>query len=456
MSTANTIINKGQILHPCTSITALENAPANIIKSAKGIYIKDKAGNELLDGIAGLWCSNLGHGRTELAEAMSNSLQNLDYFHTFNGLTNTDQIELSERLIEMAPDSLSHVFFGCSGSDANDTLIKIAWQYQITRGKPEKRKVISRWQAYHGTSISTASLTGLKGFHKAFNLPLDFALHTETPHYYRYGLEGESEQDYTQRLLQALRNTIEENGADNIAAFIGEPIMGAGGVITPPQGYWQGVQTICKEYDILLIADEVVCGYGRTGTAFGSDHYDLKPDMMATAKGLTSGVFPMSAAFISQEIHDVLRLASSQNGSFLHGYTYSGHPIGAAVALKVLDIIRQENIIENSKTVGAYLHQELHKAFDDHPNVGEIRGQGLLAAIQLVKDKDRKTLFDVSEKVPAAMSKACQNQGLIARPLPSVGALALSPPLILSTDEADIIVNKMAAALSNLSHSDSH
>ena len=438
------------ILHPATSIVALENDGPSIIQSAKGLYITDHNGQKVLDGISGLWCTNLGHGREELANTMADAIKHLDYFHTFNGYSNEAQILLSEQLIAMAPDSLSHVFFGCSGSDANDTLIKIAWQYQITRGKPKKNKVISRWQAYHGTSISTASLTGLKGFHKAFNLPLDFVLHTETPHFYTHGKEGESEIEYTQRLLNSLRTMIESEGADTIAAFIGEPIMGAGGVITPPTGYWQGVQEICKEYDILLIADEVVCGYGRTGTSFGSEHYDFKPDMMATAKGLTSGVFPMSAAFVSSEIHDVMRQASKDYGGFSHGYTYSGHPVGSAVALKVLEIIQREKLIENSRDVGAYLHQKLHETFDDHPHVGEIRGQGLLAAVQLIQDKEQKIFFPVNKKLPASMSKACYEKGVIVRPLPSVGALALSPPLTIQKSDVDIIVNKMSAALHSL------
>lgn len=442
-------LNHQTILHPATSILDIENNGSRLIKKAKGIYVEDNNGNQLIDGIAGLWCCNLGHGRKELGEAMITAVDNLDYFHTFNGYSNEDQIHLANELIGLAPGNLSHVFFGSSGSDANDTLIKIAWQYHITRNNPTKRKIISRWQAYHGTSISTASLTGLKSFHKAFHLPLDFALHTETPHYYINGKLGESEEEYTKRLLTSLTQLIDTEGADNIAAFIGEPIMGAGGVIPPPKDYWTGVQRICRDNDILLIADEVVSGYGRTGAAFASEHYGIEPDMMATAKGLTSGVFPMSAAYVSKQVHDVMREASGNLGSFSHGYTYSGHPVGCAVALKVIEIIKQEKIIENSNINGLYLHAQLNEKLGTHPKIGEIRGKGLLAAIQLMKDKEAKIPFDISDKVPAALSAACLKEGLIARPLPSVGALALSPPLIVTQQDIDLIVSKLVKVFNN-------
>ena len=443
--TAN--ITQQKILHPATSIVALEQNGPRVMEQSSGIHINDRQGNQLIDGIAGLWCSNIGHGRAEIASTMAEAASSLDYFHTFNGHTNQAQMTLAERLVKMAPEGLSHVFFGCTGSDGNDTLVKIAWQYQIMRGKPEKRKIISRWQAYHGTSISTASLTGLKGFHRDFNLPLDFAIHTDCPFYYANAENGETEQAYTARLLSNLENLIKKEGADKIAAFIGEPIMGAGGVITPPEGYWAGVQAICKKHDILLIVDEVVCGFGRTGHAFGSDLYQIQPDMMNTAKGITAGVFPMSAAFVSEKIHDVLRQASEKLGGFSHGYTYSGHPIGAAVANKVLDIMEMENLVANSANVGAYLHQSLQEALLDHSNVGEIRGQGLLASIQLMADSDSKIFFNPKHKIAAKVSEACYRAGLIIRPLPSVNSLALSPPLILSKLQADQIVDRVVTGI---------
>lgn len=439
-----------KILHPATSIVTMEAQGPHVMDSAEGIYIQDRADHKVIDGIAGLWCANLGHSRPELAQTLSKAAQQLDYFHTFNGHSNEAQIQLAERLIAMAPGNLSHVFFGCSGSDANDTLIKIAWQYQIIRGKPHKRKIISRWQSYHGTSISTASLTGLKGFHQAFNLPLDFALHSDCPFYYANAKNGESELDYCARLLANLEALIASEGAENIAAFIGEPIMGAGGVIVPPKGYWQGVQAICKRHDILLIVDEVVCGFGRTGKNFGCDLYDIRPDLMATAKGLTAGVFPMSAAFVSCQVHDVLRQASAELGGFSHGYTYSGHPLGAAVANQVLDIMERENIVKNSARVGDYLHHCLKQALSDNSHIGEIRGEGLLVGIQLMADADSKQFLNPKDKIAAKVSQVCYQQGLIIRPLPSVNSLALSPPLVLTRPQVDKIVDRVVIGINQV------
>ncbi|WP_196139741.1 aspartate aminotransferase family protein [Aliikangiella sp. G2MR2-5] len=452
MNSPVTAINSRQnnILHPATSVVALEQGGARCVQAAQGIYVRDKDDHQLIDGIAGLWCSNIGHGRKEVAQVLAKAAEQLDYFHTFNGHTNQAQETLAERLIAMAPEGLSQVFFGCSGSDANDTLVKIAWQYQIMRGKPEKRKIISRWQSYHGTSISTASLTGLKGFHKAFNLPLDFVVHTDSPFYYQEAFAGESESEFCARLLSRLEQLIEQEGADSIAAFIGEPIMGAGGVITPPQGYWKGVQEICRKNDILIIADEVVCGFGRTGKSFGCEHYELKPDLMTTAKGITAGVFPMSAAFIATHVHDQLREASREFGGFSHGYTYSGHPIGAAVANCVLDIMERESLTDNAAKVGSYLHQALADRLAGHPHVGEIRGKGLLAAIQLMQSASEKTFLDPGKKLAAKVSEACYQKGLIIRPLPSVNSLALSPPLTLNPQQVEQIVDIVEAGINEI------
>ena len=293
-------------------------------------------------------------------------------------------------------------------------------------------------------------MTGLKGFHKALNLPLDFVIHTDAPFYYRDALNGETEVEFTQRLLGNLRKTIEIEGADSIAAFIGEPIMGAGGVITPPEGYWKGVQQICRDNDILLIADEVVTGFGRTGKNFASDHYGIKPDMMTTAKGITAGVFPFSAAFISEEIYQVLREAHKEIGGFSHGYTYSGHPIGAAVANTVLDIMQREDLIESAEKVGKYLHRRLAEVLLDHKNVGEIRGKGLLAAIQLVEDSERKLFLDPTKKIAGKISEVCYQKGLIIRPLPTVNSLALSPPFTLTYEEVEEVVDTVKNAINEV------
>jgi len=439
--------NTFPVLHPASSISDMLKNGSTKIKSAKGIHIKDEFGHTLIDGIAGLWCANLGHGREEIADSMANAVRNLDYFHTFGGFSNDDQDRLGTRLTDMSPEGLDHVFFGSSGSDANDTLLKIVWYYNNVLGRPQKKKIISRWGAYHGTSISTASLTGLKGFHKRFDLPIDRILHTDCPHYYRFAQKGESESEFAARLLSNLDELIQAQDPNTIAAFIGEPLMGAGGVVPPPKGYWHGVQKICKQYDILLIADEVVCGFGRTGRDFGSQTFGIVPDMMATAKAITAGVFPFSAAFLSKEIWGILRDASEEYGNFAHGYTYSGHPVGAAVANTVLDIYERENLAANAKNIGAYLMASLSEELHEHPNVGEIRGAGLVCAVQLVENKEGPIFYDPSKKLPAKIANEAYKRGLIIRPLPSVGALAFSPPLVINKSEVDEMIEIFVSAL---------
>jgi len=347
-------IDSASILHPATNAHDFSINGPKIIESGNGIYLRDHAGNKLLDAVAGLWCVNVGYGRQELGDAMRNAALDLGYFHTFSGMSNVPQIELSERLLALAPKSLSKVFYGSGGSDGNDSLMKIVWYINNIQGKPKKKKIISRWQAYHGTSIGTASLTGLPTFHNAFDLPIPNVLHTESPDYFRYAREGEGELEFSKRRAQELEDLIDREGADTVAAFIAEPVMGAGGVIEPPQGYFEEIQRVLKKYDILFIVDEVVCAYGRLGKWFGSDVYDLKPDMMTTAKALTSGYFPFSASFVSEEIWEFIKQASVELGNFSHGYTYAGHPIGAAVALANLDIIENEKLVDQASDVGVY------------------------------------------------------------------------------------------------------
>lgn len=438
------------LLHPASSITALLEQGPQIVVSAKGSTIVEADGTELLDAVGGLWCVNAGYGRTELAMVMKEAAEQLGYYHTFSNASNPWQIELAEKLVKLAPKNLTKVFFGSGGSDANDTLVKIAWHYNALRGKPGKTKIIARQQAYHGTSISTASLTGLGGFHREFPLPLDFVLRVECPHFYTRGKDGESQEQFCDRLIAEVAQLIETEGADNIAAFFAEPIHAAGGIIEPPKGYYQKLKALLVKHDILLVIDEVVCGYGRLGTWFGSDLLEIEPDMMSTAKGLTSGYFPMSAAFMSEEIWEVLKQGSDKLGAFSHGYTYSGHPVGCAVALANLNLIENEGLVNRAKESGAYLHARLHDVFDNHPNVAEIRGRGLLAGVQLVKDKVRKELPDPAEKWPAKVTGAMRKAGVIARPLPSVGSIAISPPLVITREEIDRLVNAMRDAIDQL------
>jgi len=428
------------ILHPATNADLFAKTGPRIIESGNGIYLHDDDANQLIDAVAGLWCVNVGYGRAELADAMQKAALELGYYHTFSGMSNVPQIDLAERLLEKAPNGLSKVFFGSGGSDGNDSLIKIVWYINNVRDKPQKKKIISRSQAYHGTSVATASLTGLPSFHNAFDLPINNILHTGSPDFFRYGNEGETELEFSQRRAQELEEKILDEGADTIAAFIAEPIMGAGGVIPPPRGYFDAIQKVLKKYDVLFIVDEVVCAYGRLGRWFGSEIYDLKPDMMTTAKALTSGYFPFSASFVSEEIWELIKQGSVEFGNFAHGYTYAGHPVGAAVAMANLDILENENLIEQSADVGNYLHQQLRQRFSNDDFVAEVRGVGMIAAVQLVRDKHRKVLFDNDLKIALKVTQRCYSNGLIARPLPSIDSIAFSPPLICSKADIDKIV----------------
>ena len=441
MTTLNQI-DAASILHPATNAEDMAINGSRIIQSAKGIELLDSEGRTLIDAVAGLWCVNVGYGREELAEAMSKAASTLSYYHTFSGMSNVPQIELAERLLGKAPSTLSKVFFGSGGSDGNDSLMKIVWYINNVRGKPAKKKIISRWQSYHGTSLATASLTGLASFHNAFDLPINNVLHTESPDFFRFAKPDETEEQFSARRAGELNDLIEREGADTIAAFIAEPVLGAGGVVPPPANYFAEIQKVLKKHDVLFIADEVVCGFGRLGKWFGCEMYDIQPDMMTTAKGITSGYFPFSASFVSEEIWQTIREGSVKFGNFAHGYTYSGHPIGAAVAMANLDILENEKLVENAADVGAYFHEQLNSRFANDPFVAEVRGVGMIAAVQLVKDKDSKEFFNKEATIAPLVTKKCYENGLVARPLPSLDSIAFSPPLICTRKDIDNIVDR--------------
>ncbi len=440
------------LLHPSSSITQLLADGPQMITGASGCRITDAEGHSLLDAVAGLWCVNAGYGRTELADAMQQAASQLGYYHSFANASNPWQVALAAKLVELSPKQLTKVFFGTSGSDCNDTLIKIAWHYHFLQGKTEKIKIISRQQAYHGTSISTASLTGLPAFHRDFPIPLDFVIHTDCPHYYSKSLENETEDEFCDRMIGNIEQLIKKEGAHTIAAFFAEPIQGAGGVIVPPENYFPRLRKLLTANDILLVADEVISGYGRTGDWFASDKMGVQPDMMASAKGLTSGYFPLSAAFITEEIWEVLKLGSEKLGAFSHGYTYSGHPVGAAVALANIEILEKEQLVGKAKTTGDYLHSQLQSLLN-LPAVGEVRGMGMLAAVQLVADKGSRELHDPTHKIPHKVAAAMREKGVIVRPLPSIGALAISPPLSMTHGEVDELVQALTDTISNLTAS---
>lgn len=436
------------LLHPSSSITDLiENGPKMVV-GAQGRHVVDAEGRQLLDAMAGLWCVNVGYGRDELGEAMKVASNQLGFYHSFTNASNPWQVELADKLLQLTPNNMGKVFFGTSGSDCNDTLIKIAWHYHALKGNNKKTKIIARDQAYHGTSISTASLTGLTGFHKEFPIPLDFVVRVDCPHYYSQAIDDETEEQFCDRLINNIEAMIEREGADTLAAFFAEPIMGAGGIIVPPQDYYPRLGKLLKQHDILFVADEVICGYGRLGAWFGSTEFGIEPDMIASAKGLTSGYFPLSAAFLTDEIWEVLKLGSEQIGAFMHGYTYSGHPVGAAVALANIEIMERENLIDKAKVSGKYLHEQLQSLMN-LPNVGEVRGQGLIAGIQLVTDKASRQTPDQADALPAKITALMREKGVIVRPLASIGTLAVSPPLNITNDEIDTLVSALSESISS-------
>ena len=410
------------------------------METGHGIHIVDSKGQDLIDAFAGLYCVNVGYGRTEIAEAIYEQAKKLAYFHTYRGTSNEPLIRLSDRILRMAPENMSKIYYGMSGSDANETQVKIVWYYNNVLGRPNKKKIIARRFAYHGLTILSGSMTGIPSFHQSFDLPLDMVRHTTTPHYYRYADEGMSENDFAKKCAADLDALIEEEGPETVAAFIGEPVMGTGGIMPPPEGYWQEIQKVLDKHDVLLIADEVVCGFGRTGSNFGSQTYDMKPDLMTIAKGLTSGYIPLSGSIVGERVWEVLCQGSEQFGIFTHGYTYSGHPIGAAAAMANLDIVEGEDLTGNAKRTGGYMLKRMNEVFADHPLVGEVRGVGLLAAIEFVADKKTKRAFEAPLRVSAKVADECLKNGMIVRAMPSGDALAYAPPLVITPDEVDRII----------------
>ena len=434
--------------HPFTSINDLKAEGPTVMVSGSGIRVRDVNGKEYLDGMAGLWCVNLGYGRKEISDAIARQSERLSFFHTFNGMSSDVVAECAEALLARAPVPMSRVFFGASGSDANETQLKLIWVYNNLRGKPEKKKVIARWNAYHGSGVATASLTGLPGMHNLFDLPKGPILHVSAPYYYRNAPDGMSERDFSRQLAKELEDLIEREGGDTIAAFFAEAVMGAGGLIPPPEGYFEEITPILKKHDILFVADEVVSGFGRLGTYWGSQSYGYEPDLITSAKGVTSGYFPMSAVLISPKVWDVLEANADKVGVFGHGYTYSAHPVGAAAALTVLKLIDELKVVENVADVGPYMLQALRDRLGQHPHVGDIRGKGLMLGIELMKDRETKEIFPMADRTGRQVLKASAERGLITRALGDT--LVFAPPLILKRVEADEIVDKFALAVNDV------
>lgn len=441
--------DRDHLLHPGTHVGAHARGEiqTRVISGGKGVYITDKSGRTSLDAFAGLFCVNVGYGRQKIAEAIAKQANELPYYHAYDGHGTEAPIKLSRMIIDRAPKGMSRVFFGLSGSDANETNIKLIWYFNNVLGRPEKKKIISRWRAYHGSTVMTGSLTGLELYHNAFDLPRTPILHTEAPYYFRRADATMSEEQFVQACVDKLEAMIVAEGPDTVAAFIGEPIQGAGGIIPPPTGYWAKIESVLKKYDILLIADEVVSGFGRLGRMFGSDHYDIRPDLITISKGLTSAYAPLSGVIISDKVWQVLVKGSDQLGSIGHGWTCSAHPICAAAAIANLELIDEMDLINNARDIGAYLQSALTEALADHGNVGEVRGDGLMAAVEFVEDRDNRTLFDTSKKVGEQVAAALLERGVIGRALPQGDILGFAPPLCLTKHEADIIVESTVDAV---------
>lgn len=451
MNTLNHLfdLDRKHFMHPSTHANDHQNSlmQGKIITGASGIRIKDHEGREYVDAFAGLYCVNVGYGRQEIADAIHAQASSLAYYHTYVGHSTEAIIELSRRIIQWAPDGMKKVYYGMSGSDANETQIKIVWYYNNVLGRPNKKKIISRQRAYHGSGLMTGSLTGLASFHEHFDLPLDRVRHTVCPHWYRQAAPGMSESEFVQHCVDELEKMIAAEGADTIAAFIGEPVMGTGGIILPPSGYWSAIQAVLKRHDILLIADEVVCGFGRLGSPMGSQHYGIQPDLITIAKGLTSAYLPLSGVIVGAKVWDVIAAGSVEHGPMGHGWTYSGHPVCAAAALANLDILERENLQTHAADVGAYLQRQLQEHFANHPLVGEVRGVGMLAAIEFMADKNERTPFSPSLKVGPRIAAELLQRGVIARAMPHGDILGFAPPLVATTEDVDLIVGATRAAV---------
>ncbi len=427
-------------LHPFSDHKALHQEKIRLITSAKGVFLTDQDGNEILDGMAGLWCVNIGYGRQELVDAAASQMETLPFYNTFFKTATMPVIKLAERLAAMAPAGLDHAFFACSGSEAVDTALRMARTFWITKGRPQKRVIIGREYGYHGSTTLGSSAGGMVDMHRQAGKEPDF-VHVAPPYWYGYGGQM-SPEEFGLYAARELENKIKEIGPDNIAAFIGEPIQGAGGVIIPPGTYWPEVNRICRDNDILLIADEVICGFGRTGRMFGSETYGITPDLMTLAKGITSGYIPLSAVLVGDRVAEAL---INETGEFYHGFTYSGHPVACAVALANLDIIERDGLVERSSRMGARLRDALEAALGDHPLVGEIRGIGMIGAIELSAEKRTRRFFENRGKVGAICRDFCFKENLVMRAVRDT--MVFAPPLIISEAEIDDFAGRAARAV---------
>ena len=432
------------LIHPQTNLQShMLNGPT-IIEKAHGVYVHDDEGNRYLEGAAGLWSASLGFGVERLAKVAYEQMRSLGFYQIYRSHSHGPAIELAERLLQLAPVPMSKVLFQCSGSEANDTAIKLAWYYWHAVGKPEKRKIIGRLQSYHGSTCASVSLTGKPDMHADFGLPFAPFLHTNFPHYYRFHETGESEEQFSQRMADALEQLILAEGPETVAAFWAEPVMGAGGAVVPPKGYFEKIQAILKKYDILFVVDEVICGFGRTGNMWGSQTYDLKPDMISSAKALSASMAPISALLVNDRIFQAMVSESNKLGSFAHGYTYAGHPVMAAVALETLKIYEEIDIVGHVQAVEPTFLEAIG-GLVSHPLVGHFCGTGLIGGIEIVEDKSTRRAHDPALQLMSKIDAHARREGLILRYIGN--RIAFSPPLIITEGEILEMRDKLLAAL---------
>jgi L-2,4-diaminobutyrate transaminase len=441
--------DRENFFHPSTHLAmhARGETPTRVIRTGEGVYITDRDGRRMLDAFAGLYCVNVGYGRGQIAEAIADQAKELAYYHAYVGHGTEASITLAKMVMERAPKGMSKVYFGLSGSDANETNIKLVWYYNNILGRPEKKKIISRWRGYHGSGLMTGSLTGLELFHKKFDLPLAQVIHTDAPYYFRREDAGLSEEAFSAQCAARLEELVLAEGPDKVAAFIGEPVLGTGGIVPPPAGYWAAIQAVLKKYDILLIADEVVTGFGRLGSMFGSDHYGITPDFITIAKGLTSAYAPLSGSIVSDRVWKVLEQGTDENGPIGHGWTYSAHPIGAAAGVANLKLIDELGLVENAGRMGAALKAGLQDALAGHRHVGEVRGEGLMCAVELVEDRDSRAFFDPARKIGPAIAAKMAEMGVIARAMPQGDIIGYAPPFCITEAEVEAVVAATAEAV---------
>lgn len=433
------------VIHPYTNLDAFRQTGPMILERGEGIHVWDADGRKYIEGLAGLWCTSLGYNEQELIEAANEQLRQIPFTHVFGGKSHERAAELAEKLKAIAPHKASKVLFCGSGSEANDQQMKLVWYYNNARGRPKKKKFISRMRAYHGVTVATASLTGLVPNHRDFDLPIEGIRHTDCPHYYRYAEPGESEDEFTTRLANNLEKLILAEDPDTVAAFIAEPIMGAGGVIVPPEGYFQKIQAVLAKYDIYFIADEVICGFGRTGNMFGSQTFGIRPDSISVAKALSSAYVPIAAITVGEEMYQAMLDESRKIGTFGHGFTYTAHPVAAAVAAKTLEIYEKRNIVGHVRAIAPRFEARIER-LGAHPLAGHVRARGLLGAVELVAEKGSKRSFDPKANVGVAVQKAAEKHGLIVRALGG-DIIAFCPPLIITEAQIDDMFDRVERAL---------